>query len=150
MKKVILILTLFAFSIVGFSQSYSLYGRTEQNYFKSTQDVTITNSTAVSVDINTLLDVPTVPQILIDVDSVSGNHTAVALTLFGRNFEDQAWTQINGPTTDQGVNSATNIEFVDTTFHYYRKFRITLTGTGTGVSKLNTLEMLLYNTGGAE
>lgn len=146
MKRIIFLLALmFAMTAISEAQNVSLYGKTGQKYFQYSADLTITSTTPVWYLIKTDADFPTTQHILIDVDSVSGNHTAVALLLYGRNFDDAAWTAISSTIVDQGVDDDTNITLTNTTETRWRQFKLLLTGTGTGVSVVDKLEFLMLN-----
>lgn len=134
---------MFALTAISEAQDVTLYGKTDQQYFQYSTNVTITSTTPVWYLIKTDVDWPTTQHILIDVDSVSGNHTAVALLLYGRNFDDAAWTAISSTIVDQGVDAATNLTLTNTTETRWRQFKVLLTGTGTGVSVVDKMEFLM-------
>jgi len=146
MRKLVIILGI----LIGFvctldAQSYTLYNRGEQTYYTSTEDVTITDEVAVELWIKSNTKWPTTQHILIDCDSVSGNHTAMVMTLFGRNFDDAAWVSLaSSANVDQGVDSKIDITSTSTTETRWTQFKIVLTGTGTGVSKVNKLDFKLF------
>lgn len=145
MKKIVMLLALLAFGMLVSAQSYTLYGKTGQTYFKSTTDVTITNTTAVWVQINIDVDFPVGVKCVPVCDSVSGNHTAIALAVYGRAFEGGAWVDLSGTSTGQGVDHTIAMDYYQYTEVRYRQFKILLTGTGTGVSKLDQLEFKVYS-----
>lgn len=134
---------MFAFMAISTAQDVTLYGQTDQQYFVYNTDVTLTNTTAKWYLIKTDAEFPTTQHILIDVDSVSGNHTAVALLLYGRNFDGAAWTAISSTIVDQGVNDDTDITLTNTTETRWRQFKLLLTPTGTGVSTIDKVEFLM-------
>jgi len=144
MKKLFLIFALmFTFTVISIAQNVTLYGQDGQEYFKYTTDVTVTDATPVWYLIKTTTDWPTTQHIIVDFDSVSGNHTAMALLLYGRNFDDGAWTAISSTIVDGGVNSAIDITLTNTTETRWRQFKLLLTGTGTGVSTIDKVEFLM-------
>jgi len=146
MKRLILALVvMFAISAISTAQNVTLYGQKGQQYFQYSTDVTITSTTPVWYLIKTDANWPTTQHILIDVDSVSGNHTAVALLLYGRNFDNAAWTSISSTIVNQGVDQDTDITLTNTNETRWRQFKILLTGTGTGVSTVDKLEFLILN-----
>ena len=144
MKKFIFIFALmFACTAISSAQDVTIVGAKGQQYFVYTTDVTITNTTAVWFLIKTDAEFPTTQHALIDCDSVSGNHTEIALTLFGRNFDTQAWTSISSTIVNPGVDANIDNTLTNTTETRWRQFKVLLTGTGTGVSKVDKLEFLL-------
>lgn len=144
MKRIILLIALmFAITAISEAQTVSLYGKDGQQYFQYSTNVTITDAAPVWYLIKTDADWPTTQHILIDVDSVSGNHTAVALLLYGRNFDDAAWTAISSTIVDQGVDDDVNLTLTNTTETRWRQFKVLLTGTGTGVSVVDKMEFLM-------
>jgi hypothetical protein len=143
MKKVLFFIALMlTFGVISEAQTV-IHGRAGQQYFKYTSPVTITNDTPVEFHIKTLAEWPTTQHAYIKVDSVSGNHTAIALLLYGRNFDDAAWTSISSTIVDQGVDSDVANTLTNTTETRWRQFKILLTGTGTGVSRVVNLEFLM-------
>ena len=145
MKKLIFVLAFLLAYTVTNAQTVTLYGKPAQQSFTYTTDVTITDATPIWYLIKTDTDWPTTQHALIDIDSVSGNHTAVALLLYGRNFDDAAWTAISSTIVDLGVNSNLDITLTNTTETRWRQFKLLLTGTGTGVSKVDKLDFLILN-----
>lgn len=144
MKKLIAIFAfLLAFTVTTEAQDVTIYGGQDQCAFSYTTNVTVTNTTPVWYLIKTLTDWPTTQHVLIDFDSVSGDHTAMALLLYGRNFDGAAWTAISSTIVDGGVNSGIDITLTNTTETRWRQFKLLLTGTGTGVSTIDRVDFLL-------
>lgn len=146
MKKLFILAVLFAIGMMATAQT-TVYSQKGQTYWKGTTDITITDATPVTIIINAdqAIAEPTTQHALIDVDSVSGNHTAVAVLLYGQNFDSQAWTAISSTIVDQGVNQNTDLTITNTTETRWRRFKMVFTGTGTGVSKIDTWEFKVYN-----
>jgi hypothetical protein len=144
MKKLFLIFALmFTFAVISFAQNVTLYMGENQEYVKYTTDVTLTATTPVWYLFKTATDWPTTQHFIVDFDSVSGDHTAVTATLFGRNFDDAAWTSITTTIVDGGVNSAIDITGTNTTETRWRQFKLNLVGTGVGVSTIDKVEFLM-------
>jgi hypothetical protein len=146
MKKFIIFAVIMLAGMAAAAQGYTLYGQKDQTYFKSTTDVTITNTTAayIVIDASASVDFPATQFLYAEIDSVSGNHTAIAVTLFGKNFDGEDWTSITISATDLGVNSALPVKFTTSAETRWRKYKVVFTGTGTGVSTLDNLEFKLY------
>lgn len=136
---------MFALTAISEAQDVTIAGAKGQKYFVYTTDVTITDATPVWFLIKTDADFPTTQHALIDCDSVSGNHTEIALTLLGRNFDTAAWTSISSTIVNPGVNSNIDNTLTNTTETRFRQYKLLLTPTGTGVSKVDKLEFLLMN-----
>jgi hypothetical protein len=147
MKKLIILLGfLIGFAFAADAQTYTLYGQEGQQFFKSTQDLTITNVDTVDIYLKSVTDWPTTQHAILDIDSVSGNHTAMTLTLWGRNFDSAAWTSITATIVDQGVIAATDLTLTNTTETRWRQFKMRIISTGAaGVSTLNSMEFLILN-----
>jgi len=144
MKKLIFVLALmFTFAVISEAQDVTIVGQKDQHYFRRTVPLTITNTTAVWYLIKTDATWPTTQHIRIKCDSVSGNHTAIALLLYGRNFDDAAWTAISSTIVDQGVDATVANTLTNTTETRWRQFKVLLTGTGTGVSSVSKFEFLM-------
>ena len=74
---------------------------------------------------------------VIELDSVSGNHTNVAVAIYGQKSALKGdWTQIGSTVNWKGTTADTVIVVSNATFVYYQNFKYVFTGTGTGVTKL--------------
>ena len=141
MKKVIILLSLIAVIFAcNPSQSQTILNMPKGNtWIKTTDDITLTNNVAKYIQINAPQDWYTAQAYTIQLDSVSGNHTNVAVVLSGRvSDQTSTWTTIS--TINWTGSSDTTIIGLNATENAYRQFRVTLTGTGTGVSKVDTFE----------
>jgi hypothetical protein len=74
----------------------------------------------------------------INLDSASGNHTAVATSLYGRIFTTDAWTQVGSTITWKGTTADTTFKIESTAPNKYNYFMVRLVGTGTGVTTIDS------------
>jgi hypothetical protein len=82
---------------------------------------------------------------VINLDSVSGNHTNVAVKVYGQKSELKGdWTQIGSTVNWKGTTKDTVITVSNATFVYYQNFKYEFTGTGTGVTKLKNSYLKLW------
>jgi len=141
MKKVILlaVLAIFVTSVAG--QSIS----TGKSYDKVTTDYTLTNTTPDTVKWEAAQHYPTTQDFVCNIDSTSGTHTNVAVALYGGKSEVAGdWTQIGSTVNWKCTSSDTTIIISNATANRYRRYRVIYTGTGTGVSTVDTQELKLY------
>ena len=144
MKKLIFVLALmFTFTVISIAQTVTITGAKDQQHYRYTKGVNIDTTTVLNFVIKTDAQWPTTQHAHIVVDSVWGNHTAVALLLFGRNFDNSAWTSISSTIVDQGVDAAVPITLTNTTETRWRQFKLQLTGTGNGRSRVSSLDFLI-------
>ena len=74
---------------------------------------------------------------VINLDSTSGNHTNVAVAVYGRVCDEQDWTAIGSTINWKGTTKDTTILFTNATEVAYRQFKILYTGTGTGTTTID-------------
>lgn len=115
-----------------------------ETYKAYTTDVTVTNAVASTVYFNGRQDFPTTQDYLCQLDSTSGNHTNVAVALYGQKFETAAWSQIGSTVNWKGTTADTTIVISNATANRYRKYKAVFTGTGTGVTTVDSQEFKLY------
>ena len=112
--------------MITYAQAYTLYGKLNQTRFQSTTDVVMTNAVAQYIEIKSLTQWPTTQHAYIVCDSTSGNHTAMTLTLLGRNFDSDDWTSISSTIVSQGVDATVPITLTNTTETRWRQFKFNL------------------------
>lgn len=79
------------------------------------------------------------------LDSVSGNHTNVAVAIYGQKSALKGdWTQIGSTVNWKGTTADTTIVISNATYNYYQNFKYQFTGTGTGVTKLSYTYLKLW------
>jgi len=144
MKKILLIsfMLLGALAINAQSVTLSLGSGT---YGKVSTDWNATDATAVYAQINGEQVFAATQDVAIHLDSVSGNHTNVAVALLGRKFDWQTWSAIGSAVNWKGTTPDTSIVISNATANRYRQYKVSVTGTGTGVSKVDWLEFKVYN-----
>lgn len=81
----------------------------------------------------------------IKLDSVSGNHTNVAVAVYGQKSALKGdWTQIGTTINWKGTTADTTFVVSNATYNYYQNFKYQFTGTGTGVTKLTSIYLKLW------
>ena len=109
-------------------------------------DYTLTNTTVVWFQLNAARDMRATQDYEINIDSVSGNHTNIAIKLYGRVFSDDSWTQIGS--TANSTHTATHTvtsTISNTVANRYRQYKFEFTPTGTGVSTIDFQKFKLWN-----
>ena len=105
MKKIIFLLAFVALAINLSAQTTAatLYGKDGQTYFEYTTDVTLTNTTAQAFYFNPDLDWFSAQDLIVHLDSLAGNHTNVAVALYGRKSDQTStWTQVGSTINYKG------------------------------------------------
>lgn len=146
MKKLFLILAvLFAVVTVSNAQLGTTVMNAGNTYAKVVSDYNVTNTTAAYYLFKAGQHYPTTQDYIVQLDSVSGNHTNVAVALYGQKSEVLGdWTAIGAAVNWKGTTADTTIAISNTTANRYRNYKITFTGTGSGVTKIDTQELKLY------
>ena len=144
MRKYILLIALMLTVVISNAQITTANLAKDVTYWEYTTDVTLTNTTPKYFIINTQPDWYTAQGYIVQLDSVSGNHTNMAVVLAGRvSDQTSTWTTIS--TVNWTGASDTTIISINATENAYRQFKVTFTGTGTGVSKIDNFEFKQYN-----
>lgn len=142
MKKLLLFLAI----MVAFVANAQLVTRTlgaGVTYDFNAAAYTITNTTAGFTLYKVGPHYPTTQDYIVRLDSVSGNHTNVAVVLRGRKFDGAAWTTIS-TVNWKGTTADTTIVISNATAARYRDFSVLFTGTGTGVTRASNHGLKLY------
>jgi hypothetical protein len=143
MKKFITILVLVIAAMTASAQTYNI-AISGKTYALQATDYTVTNTTAVNLIWFAANDFPATQDYLIQLDSVSGNHTNVAVALYGAKFVTGAYSAIGSAVNWKGTTPDTTIIISNATANRYRYYKVVVTGTGTGVSKVDSQELKLY------
>lgn len=148
MKKYILLLIVLMVGVFASAQSVTLpampFGDTYQ-YIPT--DYTVTNTTARTFIFFAPQHEKNTQDYVIKLDSVSGNHTAVAVVFYGgKSLIKGDWTQIGTATwtTVPKPSADTTIIISNATANRYRYFKATVTGSGSGVTKVSDQELKLW------
>lgn len=133
MKNIILIIALmFAFTISNAQTKVLTPSKVDGTYIDWVTNYTLDTTTAKWFQFNFEPDAFVACNFLVNLDSLSGNHTNVAVAVYGRINDLQAWTAIGSAINWAGTTSDTTIVFASTTEAAYRQFKVLFTGTGNG------------------
>jgi hypothetical protein len=143
MKKIILMLVMLI-SMVAISAQIATVNILVPNTFgqivspTATADIyKITNTTAGYTLTKASMNSGSKQDFVIKLDSVSGNHTNVAVAVYGQKSALKGdWTQIGSTVNWKGTTRDTVIVISNATYVYYQNFKKVYTGTGTGVTKI--------------
>jgi hypothetical protein len=152
MKKLIFLFALmFGLVLISNAQTTiaTLSADKGSTYIQYTTDVTLTNTTAKATYFYFQPDQYTAQNFVVQLDSTGGNHTNVAVALYGRISDQQGWTAIGSAINWKGVNASvgadTTILFANSTEVAYRQFKLLFTGTGTGTTNIMYQAMKIWN-----
>lgn len=148
MKKTILFITL----ILGLALSANSQtllktseGTIQNPYWNITTNYTLTSTTPAYFQFNTTNYPYTAQEVVVNLDSASGNHTNVAVALYGRVSDQLSWTQIGSTVNWKGTTADTTLIISNATENKYLQFKLLFTGTGTGTTTIDRTEFKLYN-----
>lgn len=141
MKKLISILAIFVMFAVSVNAQFLSTDLRKNQTVTDNSSLTyqITNAVANYWYINAPKDYATAQMVTVELDSISGNHTNVAVQLQGRYNSYSSWENIGSAVNWTGATSDTTFNIVNTTENGYREYKLLFTGTGTGVTQVSTL-----------
>lgn len=116
----------------------------DETKFVQNGDYTLTNTTVRTFILPAAKKVPTTQDFYIQLDSLSGNHTHVTVALYGAKFSDTAYSAIGSAVTWTGTTADTTIVISNATANRYSYYKWTLTGVGTGTTKVDSQQLKLY------
>lgn len=145
MKNIILFIALMFTVVISSAQTAKIkptaVGGTYASY---STDVVLSGTTAQWFQYNFEPDAYVATNYLVNLDSTSGNHTNVAVVLYGRIDDLQTWTAIGSAINWKGTTSDTTIVFASSTEAAYRQFKLLFTGTGTGTTTIDKQSMKIW------
>lgn len=145
MKKLILFISLVFVALIGNSQTvtYSPMNLADTK-FSVSPALVLTNATARTFILDVSKQVPTTQDFYIKLDSLAGNHTNVAVALYGAKFSDTAYAQVGSTINWKGTSKDTTIVVSNATANRYNLFKWVVTGTGTGTTTIVKHQLKLY------
>ena len=134
------------FTVISEAQTVALPAiNADQTYLPIATDYTLTNTTARIFTVVAPQHYMCASDFIVQLDSASGNHTNVAVALYGRkSAQTSTWTQIGSTVNWKGKTADTTIIMSSTTEVGYREYKWTFTGTGTGTTTIDNQELKLY------
>lgn len=143
MKKLITIFLAFTLVLAVNAQTLTMSVGSGTYAYRAT-GYTLTNTTAQWTQINGYTDWITSIDYQVDLDSLAGNHTNVAVALYGRKFSNNAWTQIGSTVNWKGTTADTTIIISTTSGSRWREYKALITGTGTGTTTVSNQYLKLW------
>lgn len=143
MKRLFLLIALIV-AVLAVNAQTVVPVQTGKTYGKYSTAVVLSNAVAKYTQFNAAQNYPSTQDFLCHLDSASGNHTNVAVALFGQKFDTSAWTAIGSAVNWKGTTADTTIVISNATAARYRNFKVTYTGTGTGTTSIASQEFKLY------
>ena len=128
---------MFATAIIATGQTATVDVADGYTYYNLDTDYTLTNTTTSWFRWNMAKDMRTTQDFEVNLDSLTGNHTNVAVSLWGRKFSDNSWTQIGSTVNWAGTTSDTTIIISNTVLNRYREYKTNFVGTGTGTTTID-------------
>lgn len=148
MKKFIIFLTLIMLGMAVYSQTATFPMKTiaEKIYYT---DYTLTNTVADTFIFYAPRNYPATQAYSAHVDSTSGNHTNIAIALYG-SLLGVTYTQIGSTlnyVTGFSPTRDTTFTIANTTANRYNYYKVIYTGTGTGVATIDWQRMQIWSAG---
>lgn len=138
MKKLIILLAVMvAFAINVDAQMKTSNINTGNTYVEVDTDYTLTNAVTQYWQINAPQNWHTAQYLVVNLDSLAGNHTSVTLQLYGRLNSVDTWAAIGSAVAWDGTTSDTTIVYSNTTENAYRQYKLLYTGVGTGTTTID-------------
>ena len=151
MKKIILFLMLMV-AFVATAQTVTLptmAGAT--NNINATAQTVVTDYTLTATTVRNFIwtapqPKPTTQDFVINLDSLTGNHTNVAVALYGQKSQYKGdWTQIGSTVNWKGTTADTTILISNATANRYSLYKTVVTGTGAAsTTKIDVMGLKLY------
>jgi hypothetical protein len=146
MKRFILFIALLFVGLVyANAQTVEMPPMGDRTYQYVATDYNLTNTTARNFVFTAPQSYKATQDYVIKLDSVSGNHTNVAVALFGgKSALKGDYTAIGSAINWKGQNKDTVIIISNTTANRYRFYKVVVTGTGVGVTRVADQELKIY------
>lgn len=110
-----------------------------------TQDYTLTNTTSRCFIIPASMEGAATQDLVINIDSLTGNHTNVAVSFWGKKSSlSPDSTQIGNTINWKGTTRDTTITISNASANRFNTYTLKLTGTGTGTTKIDSWFLKLY------
>ena len=142
MKKLIFILAL-VFTIVGTAAaqtaSFAAIPASQTMQTIGT-DYVLTNTTAQWFLFTAKKDGVTLQDFQVKIDSTTGDHTNIAIKLYGKKFSGSDWEQIGSTVNSTHTATHTVTSTIENTvYNGYRFYKAEFTPTGTGTSTIDQM-----------
>lgn len=151
MKKIILFLMLMV-AFVATAQTVTLPTMAGAAQDKNaTAQTVVTDYTLTATTVRNFIwtapqPKPTTQDFVINLDSLTGNHTNVAVALYGQKSQYKGdWTQIGSTVNWKGTTADTTILISNATANRYSLYKTVVTGTGAAsTTKIDVMGLKLY------
>lgn len=144
MKKFLFIALFGLIALFSQAQMSTITVPTGLTYISHATDYTLTNAVTQYLLVKAPQHYPATQDILVKLDSLAGDHTNVAVSLFGRKFDTDAWVAIGSAVNWKGTTADTTIVISNATLNRYRDYKINYLGTGTGTTTIDLQQLKLY------
>lgn len=143
MKKLLFML-LFAITSIAASAQTNTFSIGNGTIIEPTNSYTLTNTTAQWFLFKGYTDWTTTQDVQVHLDSLAGNHTNVAVALYGRKWSTNSWTQIGLTVNWKGTTTDTTVTISNATAARWREYKLLLTGTGTGTTTMSGFKLKVW------
>lgn len=146
MKKVLLFIVLLLGYVTTQAQMATVNIPVGQSFVDVQTNYTLSNAVVQYLLVKAPQHNVATQDFLVNLDSLAGDHTNVAVALYGRKFDTAAWTAIGSAVNWKGTTSShdTTIVISNATGNRYRDYKIQYTGTGTGTTTIDVQQLKLY------
>ena len=144
MKKFLLLILVVALGVTTNAQTSTKSAKTGQTYSEIKTDYTLTNAVESWFQFNFAQPQKATQDFRVKLDSLAGNHTNVAVAIYGRKFDSDSWTQIGSTVNWLGTTADTTIIISNTSANRFRQYKVGYTGTGTGTTTISNQEVKVW------
>jgi hypothetical protein len=147
MKKLILIIG-FLIIVIGTYAQTATFGMKTEAYKTWNTNYTLTGTVPDTFLFNVPRSYPATQSYSVNLDSAGGDHTNVAVSLYGSLLGD-SYTQIGSTSNWTGSSDATEtVTITNTTANRYNYYKVIILGTGgTGVTTIDWQKLQTWNSG---
>ena len=117
----------------------------KNTYYNLTTDYTLTNTTVSWFKWTAARDFPATQDVEINLDTLVSGQTNVAVSLWGRKFSSDSWTQIGSTVNWTFTTGDTTIIISNTAHNRYREYKTNFLGTGTGTTTIDFQKFKIWN-----
>lgn len=144
MKRMILFIALMFTLVISNAQIATLSMAEGETYKAYSTNITLTDAVAQYFIVKSSAPWYTAQAYTVNLDSLTGNHTNIAVVLAGRvSSQNPTWTTIS-TTNWKNTTLDTTMTVLNATENQYREFKITFTGTGTGTTRIDYFDFKQY------
>ncbi len=144
MRYLFILALLLVITSTAAAQTATIPVASKFTYYNLTTDYTLTNTTTSWFKWQAAKDYRSTQDFETHIDHLAGTHSNVAVSLWGRKFSADSWTQIGSTVNWKKTTSDTTIIISNTVTNRYREFKSNFVGTGTGTETIASQALKIW------